>query len=282
MYRLPRDKRDRIAQLQEQGHTQREIAEEVGASRESVSSYSINGYRRTVFAVLREVMDVMTEKGLKPMEIRQLVDLYRFLGWSCPIHPEAISDVDIGPDIDCKLCVAAGLQRHHFRHKMAGDPIIPPHPPRRPASPALPRLPILPYEEPRLPSLPRAAVTAPLPPPPMPKPEPLIVRAPAPMPPPEPPKPKTEPPAVPKPVETPEPPPLPPPDPEPEVEELEADEDSVHDDSTAMRREIEQELQARSRVRPPKPIRIIPQVAPESPSHVKAVQQRRRAWRGAY
>lgn len=93
-----------------------------------------------MFAVLREVMDVMTEKGLKPMEIRQLVDLYRFLGWSCPIHPEAISDVDIGPDIDCKLCVAAGLQRHHFRHKMAGDPIIPPHPPRRPASPA-PNLP---------------------------------------------------------------------------------------------------------------------------------------------
>ena len=117
MNRLTQEKRALIVELKAAGKTVREIAEIVGCNREAVSQYSPGAYRRKILGLIDALFAELEAKGIEATDIDALVALHGDVGWSCPIHPEAEPDVDIAPEIDCKLCVRDGLKRHHARRK---------------------------------------------------------------------------------------------------------------------------------------------------------------------
>lgn len=126
MNRLPADKRSNIAHLLDVGHTVREVEKEVGCSRETVTSLAIGRYRRRLFKMIDRIVDALESMNLEALAIPSVAALHAELGWRCPIHPEALPEDDVGPDIECRLCVRDGLKRHHERRKEEGRPILPP------------------------------------------------------------------------------------------------------------------------------------------------------------
>ncbi|MFI5296518.1 MAG: helix-turn-helix domain-containing protein [Polyangiales bacterium] len=126
VYRLSVEKRERIVELKAAGMSVREIAATVGCSRETVCSYTPGAFRRKALNLVGKIFDELKAKGIDGTKIDALVRLHAELGWTCPLHPEAIPDVDVSAESDCKLCVHHGLKRHHARRKEEGRPILPP------------------------------------------------------------------------------------------------------------------------------------------------------------
>jgi predicted transcriptional regulator len=125
--RLPAEKRALIGKLAASKHTLREIAREVGVSRETVTTYGFGNYRRQLFQQFQKVVQVLIEMGIEdPFDVKEISEFNHRLGWQCHLHPEAEPDIDIDPDTECSLCVSDGLKRHHERRKEEGRPIVPP------------------------------------------------------------------------------------------------------------------------------------------------------------
>lgn len=123
---ISKEKRDRIVELHFEGKSHREIALDVGVSRQTVARYTPGYFRRRVLEMIGNVFDELDSKGIPSAEIASLVALHGEVGWTCPVHPEAEPDVDIMDGSDCKLCIHEGIKRFHQRHKEAGHPVLPP------------------------------------------------------------------------------------------------------------------------------------------------------------
>ncbi|MFI5296519.1 MAG: helix-turn-helix domain-containing protein [Polyangiales bacterium] len=126
MNRLSLEKRNKIVEMKEAGATIREIAAAVGCSVPTVIHYTPGSYRRRVLGLIAKVFDELKAKGIDGTDIEALVNLHCEIGWTCPIHPEAVPNVDISAESDCKLCEHRGRVRHHERRKAEGRPILPP------------------------------------------------------------------------------------------------------------------------------------------------------------
>ncbi len=130
---LPHDKRLRVAEMLLAGATVREVQAETGVARQTIVSLTLGGYRREVLHRFRE-MESELEQSMGE-EIYDITSKFSgWLGWVCPLHPDAGPEVMGDDGMVCGWCVRDGLRRHHARRKAQGRPVLPPRVRRTPTS----------------------------------------------------------------------------------------------------------------------------------------------------
>lgn len=124
---LTHEKRLRVAELLLAGHTVREVQAETGVSRQTITQLTLGGYRREVLRRYRAMWEKMEDLGVVTEVMQDIAtEFHGWLGWTCPLHPDAPSGAMSDDGQVCDLCVRDGLRRHHARRKADGRPVLPP------------------------------------------------------------------------------------------------------------------------------------------------------------